>query len=81
MYLQHGMYLQRLLYRLWQHNTIQNRICLPPEAMITWKEFQAVMPWEVALLVGGGFALAEGTQVQFTRPSSSLSCCLSLVSF
>ncbi|XP_062317885.1 solute carrier family 13 member 1 [Osmerus eperlanus] len=33
------------------------------EAMITWKEFQAVMPWEVALLVGGGFALAEGTQV------------------
>ncbi|XP_046890295.1 solute carrier family 13 member 1 [Hypomesus transpacificus] len=34
------------------------------EAMITWKEFQAVMPWEVALLVGGGFALAEGTQAE-----------------
>ncbi|KAL0968080.1 hypothetical protein UPYG_G00262130 [Umbra pygmaea] len=33
------------------------------EAMITWKDFQACMPWEVALLVGGGFALAEGTQV------------------
>uniref|UniRef100_A0A674AAM1 Solute carrier family 13 member 1 n=1 Tax=Salmo trutta TaxID=8032 RepID=A0A674AAM1_SALTR len=33
------------------------------EAMISWKEFQACMPWEVALLVGGGFALAEGTQV------------------
>ncbi|KAJ7997671.1 hypothetical protein DPEC_G00214560 [Dallia pectoralis] len=32
------------------------------EAMITWKEFQACMPWEVALLVGGGFALAEGTK-------------------
>uniref|UniRef100_A0A6Q2WXS7 Solute carrier family 13 member 1 n=1 Tax=Esox lucius TaxID=8010 RepID=A0A6Q2WXS7_ESOLU len=33
------------------------------EAMISWKEFQACMPWEVALLVGGGFALAEGTKV------------------
>ncbi|XP_041704624.1 solute carrier family 13 member 1-like [Coregonus clupeaformis] len=33
------------------------------EAMISWKEFQACMPWEVTLLVGGGFALAEGTQV------------------
>ncbi|KAG7521873.1 solute carrier family 13 member 1 [Solea senegalensis] len=32
------------------------------EAMISWKEFQASMPWTVALLVGGGFALAEGTQ-------------------
>uniref|UniRef100_A0A6Q2X0X4 Solute carrier family 13 member 1 n=1 Tax=Esox lucius TaxID=8010 RepID=A0A6Q2X0X4_ESOLU len=32
-------------------------------AMISWKEFQACMPWEVALLVGGGFALAEGTKV------------------
>ncbi|XP_039988251.1 solute carrier family 13 member 1 [Xiphias gladius] len=32
------------------------------EAMISWKEFQASMPWKVALLVGGGFALAEGTE-------------------
>ncbi|KAI3370879.1 hypothetical protein L3Q82_007138 [Scortum barcoo] len=32
------------------------------EAMISWKDFQASMPWEVALLVGGGFALAEGTK-------------------
>uniref|UniRef100_A0A8C7X8J9 Solute carrier family 13 member 1 n=1 Tax=Oryzias sinensis TaxID=183150 RepID=A0A8C7X8J9_9TELE len=32
------------------------------EAMITWSEFQASMPWKVALLVGGGFALAEGTK-------------------
>uniref|UniRef100_A0A4W6DT07 Solute carrier family 13 member 1 n=1 Tax=Lates calcarifer TaxID=8187 RepID=A0A4W6DT07_LATCA len=31
-------------------------------AMISWKEFQASMPWKVALLVGGGFALAEGTK-------------------
>nr|XP_046249025.1 solute carrier family 13 member 1 [Scatophagus argus] len=32
------------------------------EALISWAEFQAVMPWKVALLVGGGFALAEGTK-------------------
>uniref|UniRef100_A0A3B4UT27 Solute carrier family 13 member 1 n=1 Tax=Seriola dumerili TaxID=41447 RepID=A0A3B4UT27_SERDU len=31
-------------------------------AMISWREFQASMPWKVALLVGGGFALAEGTK-------------------
>ncbi|XP_061578206.1 solute carrier family 13 member 1 [Cololabis saira] len=33
------------------------------EAMITWKDFEAAMPWTVALLVGGGFALAEGAKV------------------
>lgn len=32
------------------------------EALITWKDFQACMPWEICLLVGGGFALAEGTK-------------------
>ncbi|XP_014193955.1 solute carrier family 13 member 1 [Haplochromis burtoni] len=32
------------------------------EAMISWKEFQASMPWQVALLVGGGFALAKGAE-------------------
>uniref|UniRef100_A0A8D0DD52 Solute carrier family 13 member 1 n=1 Tax=Sander lucioperca TaxID=283035 RepID=A0A8D0DD52_SANLU len=32
------------------------------EAMISWDNFQALMPWKVALLVGGGFALAEGTK-------------------
>ncbi|XP_041112194.1 solute carrier family 13 member 1-like [Polyodon spathula] len=30
--------------------------------LITWKEFQSCMPWEIALLVGGGFALAQGTE-------------------
>ncbi|XP_066579865.1 solute carrier family 13 member 1 [Amia ocellicauda] len=30
--------------------------------LITWKEFQSCMPWEICLLVGGGFALAEGTK-------------------
>ncbi|KAL4004035.1 hypothetical protein ACER0C_003748 [Sarotherodon galilaeus] len=35
---------------------------LNSEAMISWKEFQASMPWQVALLVGGGFALAKGAE-------------------
>ncbi|XP_053317893.1 solute carrier family 13 member 1 [Spea bombifrons] len=30
--------------------------------LITWKEFQACMPWDIAILVGGGFALAEGCE-------------------
>ncbi|XP_038157072.1 solute carrier family 13 member 1 isoform X1 [Cyprinodon tularosa] len=32
------------------------------EALISWEEFQASMPWRVALLVGGGFALAGGAE-------------------
>ncbi|XP_070828221.1 solute carrier family 13 member 1 [Chaetodon trifascialis] len=32
------------------------------ESMISWEEFSVSMPWKVALLVGGGFALAEGTE-------------------
>uniref|UniRef100_A0A672TJV9 Solute carrier family 13 member 1 n=1 Tax=Strigops habroptila TaxID=2489341 RepID=A0A672TJV9_STRHB len=31
--------------------------------LITWKEFQSCMPWEIAVLVGGGFALADGCEV------------------
>ncbi|XP_077194482.1 solute carrier family 13 member 1 isoform X2 [Paroedura picta] len=31
--------------------------------LITWKEFQACMPWEIAILVGGGFAVADGCEV------------------
>ncbi|XP_040584589.1 solute carrier family 13 member 1 [Mesocricetus auratus] len=31
-------------------------------ALITWKEFQSFMPWDIAILVGGGFALADGCQ-------------------
>nr|XP_012607296.1 solute carrier family 13 member 1 [Microcebus murinus] len=32
-------------------------------ALITWKEFQSFMPWDIAILVGGGFALADGCEV------------------
>ncbi|XP_074124215.1 solute carrier family 13 member 1 [Sminthopsis crassicaudata] len=31
--------------------------------LVTWKEFQSFMPWDIAILVGGGFALAEGCKI------------------
>lgn len=31
--------------------------------LITWKEFQSFMPWDIAILVGGGFALADGCEM------------------
>ncbi|XP_014694637.2 solute carrier family 13 member 1 [Equus asinus] len=31
--------------------------------LITWKEFQSFMPWDIAILVGGGFALADGCEI------------------
>ncbi|XP_003921084.1 solute carrier family 13 member 1 isoform X1 [Saimiri boliviensis] len=30
--------------------------------LITWKEFQSFMPWDIAILFGGGFALADGCE-------------------
>ena len=32
--------------------------------MIEWRSLQAIFPWNVILLVGGGLALAEGFQVK-----------------
>uniref|UniRef100_H2ZWF5 Solute carrier family 13 member 4 n=1 Tax=Latimeria chalumnae TaxID=7897 RepID=H2ZWF5_LATCH len=31
--------------------------------MITWKDFEKHMPWEIVILVGGGYALAAGCKV------------------
>ena len=33
------------------------------EPIITWKDFQKTMPWEIVILVGGGYALASGSKV------------------
>ncbi|NWS60462.1 S13A4 protein, partial [Chunga burmeisteri] len=30
------------------------------DTIITWKDFQKTMPWEIVVLVGGGYALAAG---------------------
>ncbi|NXK61930.1 S13A4 protein, partial [Sylvietta virens] len=33
------------------------------EPIITWKDFQRTMPWEIVVLVGGGYALAAGCKI------------------
>nr|XP_027807984.1 solute carrier family 13 member 4 isoform X1 [Marmota flaviventris] len=35
---------------------------LQSEPIITWKDFQKTMPWEIVILVGGGYALASGSK-------------------
>ncbi|KAM6201343.1 solute carrier family 13 member 4 [Rhynchocyon petersi] len=35
---------------------------LATEPIITWKDFQKTMPWEIVILVGGGYALASGSK-------------------
>ncbi|XP_012661690.1 solute carrier family 13 member 4 [Otolemur garnettii] len=35
---------------------------LRTEPIITWKDFQKTMPWEIVILVGGGYALASGSK-------------------
>ncbi|XP_028649711.1 solute carrier family 13 member 1-like [Erpetoichthys calabaricus] len=34
----------------------------PSQPMISWREFESAMPWQIVILVGGGFALAKGCQ-------------------
>lgn len=40
----------------------------PLAPMITWKDFQSLMPWEIVILVGGGYALAAGCKVKYSDP-------------
>lgn len=35
----------------------------PLAPMITWKDFLRLMPWEIVILVGAGYALAAGCKV------------------
>ncbi|KAJ8006527.1 hypothetical protein DPEC_G00108180 [Dallia pectoralis] len=39
------------------------RVPDPMAPMITWGDFQKLMPWEIVVLVGGGYALAAGCKV------------------
>lgn len=39
----------------------------PLAPMITWKDFQRLMPWEIVILVGGGYALAAGCKVSVSE--------------
>ncbi|XP_040199650.1 solute carrier family 13 member 1 [Rana temporaria] len=47
----------------WKRKNAGNNNSFDYAPLITWKEFQACMPWDIGILVGGGFALAEGCEV------------------
>jgi di/tricarboxylate transporter len=36
----------------------------PPEALLTWKTVALKLPWNIIILLGSGFALAEACKVQ-----------------
>lgn len=40
---------------------------IPMPALLTWKVAQRKMPWNIVLLLGGGFALAKGSEVIFNH--------------
>ncbi|KAM4748680.1 solute carrier family 13 member 4 [Rhinophrynus dorsalis] len=42
------------------HSKISEEGAYPSGPMLTWQEFQRHMPWEIVVLVGGGYALAAG---------------------
>ncbi|KAM6895382.1 LOW QUALITY PROTEIN: solute carrier family 13 member 4 [Xenentodon cancila] len=44
-------------------NSVDDSESDPLAPMITWKDFQRLMPWEIVILVGGGYALAAGCKV------------------
>lgn len=35
----------------------------PCPTLLTWQVTQSKMPWNIVLLLGGGFALAKGSEV------------------
>lgn len=39
-----------------------------PPALLNWKTVNEKMPWNIVLLLGGGFALAKGSEVRKPRP-------------
>ncbi|XP_010614497.1 solute carrier family 13 member 4 isoform X1 [Fukomys damarensis] len=43
-------------------NGTSHKCSLGTEPIITWKDFQKTMPWEIVILVGGGYALASGSK-------------------
>lgn len=39
-----------------------------PPALLNWKIVNEKMPWNIVILLGGGFALAKGSEVRGPRP-------------
>lgn len=43
----------------------------PLPALLPWKAAEKMVPWGVVLLLGGGFALAKGSEVSHTDRKSN----------
>lgn len=43
-----------------------------PPALLNWKTVNEKMPWNIVFLLGGGFALAKGSEVRNTCPPPRL---------
>lgn len=53
---------------MYNYRTCVFAVAFDYSPLITWKEFQSFMPWDIAILVGGGFALADGCEVIYSVP-------------
>ncbi|KAG9265787.1 solute carrier family 13 member 5 [Astyanax mexicanus] len=49
-------------WRSQSFNTVPQSDTEPRSALLTWKVAQSKMPWSIVLLLGGGFALAKGSE-------------------
>lgn len=46
----------------------------PAPPLLTWQVTQKKMPWNIVLLLGGGFALAKGSEVRACKHASVCVC-------
>ena len=46
-----------------------------PAALLTWDVVHERMPWNIVLLLGGGFALASGSEVRAEGHCSHMCSC------
>nr|AEF30425.1 sodium-dependent citrate transporter [Danio rerio] len=50
-------------WRTESFDTVPQQESGPTPALLTWKVTQKKMPWSIILLLGGGFALAKGSEI------------------
>ncbi|XP_069395489.1 Na(+)/citrate cotransporter-like isoform X1 [Paralichthys olivaceus] len=46
----------------WRSSDTETQVWRAPPPLLTWKVTQEKMPWSIVLLLGGGFALAKGSE-------------------
>ena len=53
---------------IWMLSSVVEEPAGPTPPLLTWKVAQKKMPWNIVLLLGGGFALAKGSEVYYIQP-------------